>query len=194
MPPLETYKPWNTHVIILTKLRVNALLLPFVLLSVATALGDDSRTKQASAQRTAPIIRDGERMLFVGNSYTANEGGVYSYLAKALSVAKGPSIRADKRIYYGKPLAAMFTEDVQTAIRSDDFDSVVITSGDLPTMKKFDELIRKQGKRRSCLSHGKANIPATVPRWNLTPLLRSGRSVICGRWRRKLARQSFPPP
>ncbi|HRX81376.1 MAG TPA: hypothetical protein P5307_20040, partial [Pirellulaceae bacterium] len=69
--------------IILTKLRVNALLLPFVLLSVATALGDDSRTKQASAQRTAPIIRDGERMLFVGNSYTANEGGVYSYLAKA---------------------------------------------------------------------------------------------------------------
>ena len=82
-------------------------------------------------------------MLFVGNSYTANEGGVYNYLAKALSAADGPTIRTDKRIYYGKPLRAMFTDDVQAAIRSGDFDTVVITSGDLPTMNQFHKLIHR---------------------------------------------------
>lgn len=106
-----------------------------------------SPVPRIAAEAAKPTIGPGERMLFIGNSYTANEGGVFGYLAKALAVADRLQIKTDKRIYYGRPLEAMLTDEVKTAIASDQFDSVVITSGQLATMKEFHELIKAGGKR-----------------------------------------------
>ena len=99
------------------------------------------------AAATQALIGDGERLLFVGNSYMANEGGVFNYLAKALATADKSRIHTDKHIYYGKPLSAMLTDDVKSAIASVRFDSVVITSGRLETMREFQRLIEASGKK-----------------------------------------------
>lgn len=97
--------------------------------------------------RRTRVINDGDRLLFVGNSYMANEGGVFNYLKKAFKEVGGPSISTDKRIYYGKPLRSMLTNDVKQAINSDKFDAVAITSGRLDAMKQFDRSIRQSGKK-----------------------------------------------
>ena len=94
----------------------------------------------------APVIRDGERMLFVGNSYMANEGGVYNYLAKALA-RRGTDITTDSKIFYGKPLRDMVTPEVGRAITASDVDSVVITSGDPVVMRQFHTKLKDTGKK-----------------------------------------------
>lgn len=105
--------------------------------------------QDSGAANSTPVavIKDGERMLFIGNSYMANEGGVYNYLKRALEVSSGPSITTDKHIYYGKPLRSMLTSEVRKSVGSDQFDSVVITSDRLGVMKCFEEDIRRSGKK-----------------------------------------------
>ena len=108
------------------------------------------RAQDASAIRDSawdPVIADGERMLFIGNSYMANEGGVFNYLQKALQQHDDFSIEVDKHIYYGQPLRRMLTDDVRSSIASDRFDTVVFTSERLETMKEFEELVRGSGKK-----------------------------------------------
>lgn len=100
-----------------------------------------------SAEPPTPLVDDGDKLLFIGNSYTANEGGVYSYLAKALKQSGDATISFDRKIYYGKPLQAMWTDEVRAAIASKQFDTVVITSGSLDVMKQFDAAIKAAGAK-----------------------------------------------
>ncbi len=77
-----------------------------------------------------------------------NYGGVHNVLQKMLTTTPAPvTITTKLDVYYGKPLAAMFTPQAQDLIRSKKFDPVVITSGTLEVMKQFDTLIREQGAR-----------------------------------------------
>ena len=93
----------------------------------------------------APVIRDG-RLLFVGNSFMANEGGVYEYLQLALQ-KRGIEITFDSKIYYGKSLREMVTPEVGKAITAPDIDAVVITSGDTKIIKQFAKKLKGTGKK-----------------------------------------------
>ena len=93
-----------------------------------------------------PVVHDGQRMLFVGNSFMANEGGVYSYLQLALK-KRGIEITYDKKIFYGKPLSEMVTADVGAAMMSEDVDVVVITSGKPKYIKQFATKLKGAGKK-----------------------------------------------
>jgi hypothetical protein len=93
-------------------------------------------------------LRSAGSLYFVGNSYMGNCGGINNYFRKALASAEPPlTCRAIAKIYYGQPLRAMFTPQVQRKIASGNYDTIVITSGDLETMKKFDTLIRQSGAK-----------------------------------------------
>ena len=93
-----------------------------------------------------PMVKDGERMLFVGNSFMANEGGVQNYLAKALR-KKQIEITTDDSIHYGKPLRAMLQPAVASKIAASNVDSVVITSGDPLSMKHFADRTKREEKK-----------------------------------------------
>ncbi len=92
-----------------------------------------------------PMIKQRERLLFVGNSYMANEGGLHNYVTKALRKSKY-EIVTDQAVFFGKPLKEMW-QPATTRKISRNFDSVVITSGDLESMRRFDSAIRKSGKK-----------------------------------------------
>lgn len=91
-------------------------------------------------------IKNGDRLLFIGNSFMANEGGVYNYLAEALKKNR-VEISVDKQINYGKPLREMMKPDVRRAIEAGNADAVVITSGRLDIMKQFAGGIRQNGMK-----------------------------------------------
>lgn len=92
------------------------------------------------------LIDDGDGVLFIGNSFMANEGGVDRYLTPALE-RSGIEIRAEKMISYGQPLKAMMTPKIGAGISSKVIDLVVITSGELDVMKQFQKKIDSEGKR-----------------------------------------------
>lgn len=100
----------------------------------------------ATSTQTTPIST-GDKLLFIGNSFMANEGGVYNYLTKALQVGSNVRIKTDSVINYGRPLSAMAKPEVGRKLAADDVDAVVITSGQLSTMRKFVAEINKVGKR-----------------------------------------------
>lgn len=96
----------------------------------------------------SPLIKEGDSLLFIGNSYMANEGGVRHYLTKALQSAKPPlKITTEHEIMYGKPLDVMFTPAAQEKIKSRRYDPVVITSGSYEAMKTFDAFIKANQSR-----------------------------------------------
>ncbi len=120
------------------------------------ALNETGGSKRSADAATQPdlmkeveipaVVRDGQRLVFVGNSFLANEGGVYNYLQRALG-KRGIDITFDSKIYYGKPLSAMVTAEVGKAIMADDVDAVVITSGDPRIMKQFATKLKDSGKK-----------------------------------------------
>ncbi|TWT54903.1 hypothetical protein Pla22_25570 [Rubripirellula amarantea] len=93
-----------------------------------------------------PVIQDGDHLLFIGNSYMANEGGVYNYLQAALK-KRGIDITHQSEIAYGKPLSEMVTREVGTAMMDPKVDVVVITSGDLKSMQQFATKLKDSGKK-----------------------------------------------
>jgi len=100
-------------------------------------------TKRAAARYE---IKNGDRLLFIGNSFMANEGGVFNYLAAALQKNR-VSTNVDKQINYGKALREMMKPEVRSAIEAGDAAAVVITSGQLDIMKRFDGGIRQAGMK-----------------------------------------------
>lgn len=95
-----------------------------------------------------PAIADGNALLFIGNSYMGNYGGVNNLLQRQLASAS-PALKITTKsdIYYGQPLSAMFTPQAQELIQSKRFDPVIITSGTIEAMKQFDAVIRASGAR-----------------------------------------------
>lgn len=116
-------------------------------------LNETSRSSTPTGNRTAasatPVetapITDGEKLLFVGNSYMANEGGVFNYLTKALKVGAEINIETEKFIFYGRPLSAMGRPEVRDAITSKKFDRIVITSGQERVMQQYVNDIKSVG-------------------------------------------------
>ncbi|MGZ0163391.1 MAG: hypothetical protein ACKVII_05710 [Planctomycetales bacterium] len=119
-------------------------------------LNESGGTGRSSSPNSAPTttgrstspyeIKDGDKLLFIGNSFMANEGGVHNYLAAALQKNR-VQISVDKQINYGKPLREMMKPEVRSAIEAGDASAVVITSGQLNIMKQFDGGIRKAGMK-----------------------------------------------
>ena len=93
-----------------------------------------------------PIVKDGDHLLFLGNSFMANEGGVYNYLQTALS-KRGIDVTVDSKIASGKPLSEMVTREVGSAMMDSKVDVVVITSGDAKAVKQFATKLKDTGKR-----------------------------------------------
>ena len=93
-----------------------------------------------------PVVQDGDHLLFIGNSFMANEGGVYNYLETALA-KRGIEVTHDAKIAYGKPLRDMVTREVGEAMMDSQVDVIVITSGELEVMKQFATKLKDTGKR-----------------------------------------------
>ncbi|MEP3478794.1 MAG: hypothetical protein ABJZ55_06075 [Fuerstiella sp.] len=122
----------------------------FVLRESVTRQSSNASHSATTARRRSSslgTVQNGESFLFIGNSFMANEGGVFNYTAKALRVGAETKISTEKMIEYGRPLSAMAKPEVVRAIASEEYDSVVITSGQLATMKKFVTEINKAGKK-----------------------------------------------
>lgn len=93
-----------------------------------------------------PVINDGDHLLFVGNSFMANDGGVYNYLEVALR-KRGIEITHESIIAVDKSLNDMVTREVGLAMMSSKVDVIVITSGDPKIMKQFATKIKDSEKR-----------------------------------------------
>lgn len=93
-----------------------------------------------------PIIKDGDHLLFVGNSYMENDGGVYNYLEAALR-KRQIDITHESIIAAGKSLNDMVTREVGEAMTSSKVNVIVITSGDPKVMRQFAKKIKDSGKR-----------------------------------------------
>lgn len=93
-----------------------------------------------------PVINDGDHLLFVGNRFMADEGGVYNYLQTALG-KRGMDVTHETEIAIGKPLRDMVTRQVGAAMMNPKVDAVVITSGNLKVMRQFATKLKGTGKR-----------------------------------------------
>jgi hypothetical protein len=103
-------------------------------------------TPAATREETKYEISSGDEILFVGNSYMANEGGVYNYLTAALE-KKRVKLRTRKLIYFGRPLKEMMKPEVRRQIESGASAAVVFTSGEVDIMKQFAGGIKQAGKK-----------------------------------------------
>ncbi len=93
-----------------------------------------------------PVIHDGDHLLFVGNDFMANEGGLYNYLEIALR-KRGIEITHESEIAVGRSLSEMVTSKVGDAMMNAEVDVIVITSGELKVMKQFATKLKDTGKR-----------------------------------------------
>ncbi|MBD3243880.1 MAG: hypothetical protein GF331_25030 [Chitinivibrionales bacterium] len=99
-----------------------------------------------------PMIEQGDRLLFVGNSFmgrhTGDQGGIDEFVTAVLQTAEPPvDIDAQAIIYGGTGLGSMFTSLVQNAIRTMNFDYVIIVRGSDSDMMRFYNLCREVGSK-----------------------------------------------
>jgi hypothetical protein len=93
-----------------------------------------------------PVIADGDHLLFVGNDFMANDGGVHNYLQVGLN-KRGIDISHDSKYAVGKVLHQMATPEVGDAMTDPQVKVVVITSGDLKTMTQFASKLKDSNKQ-----------------------------------------------
>ncbi len=93
-----------------------------------------------------PVVQDGDHLLFIGNDFMADHGGVYNYFQAALQ-KRGIEITVESKIAPGKSLGEMVNREIGEAMMNKDVDAVVITSGDLKVMKQFATKLKDSGKR-----------------------------------------------
>jgi len=117
-----------------------------------TNLPPISKKSIASAKETShmpdskihwqPIIKEGDSVYYVGNSFIGTEGGLENHFPRLLKeITPGFNIATQSDIFWGQPLSRMFTPVVQDNIKSGHYDLVIVTSGDADYMKKFYELM-----------------------------------------------------
>ena len=114
--------------------------------TVASASSDASSSGDAESSGGAPawdpIVADGDRLFFVGNSYTGMDGGLPVHIEKAWPSATSPlTVETDARYYYGQGLGSMYTSDVISTIENGSFDTCAVTSGSLGDMLQFVPLV-----------------------------------------------------
>ena len=110
------------------------------------------------------IVRDGDHILYVGNSFIGTEGGLDNHFRGMTPFMKPPlNIQTRSIIYWGQGLSRMYTDSVLEAIGSRQNDLVVVTSGPPELLKKFRDTIVASGSRMM--------IHMT---WGLNPVINKG--------------------
>jgi hypothetical protein len=90
------------------------------------------------------IVADGDRMFFVGNSYTGNDGGLPIHIETGWrSAATALLVETDALYYWGQALGSMYTPEVVDTIETGQFDTCVVTSGSLGDMLQFVPLVER---------------------------------------------------
>lgn len=95
-----------------------------------------------------PLVKQDDRMFFVGNSFTAAQGGLPGHLRHVARHAS-PALRLEThaRIFPGTPLGKMYVDEVVKEIKSKRNAVVVATSGEEADRKRFRELITESGAK-----------------------------------------------
>ena len=95
-----------------------------------------------------PIIQDGNRVFYVGNSFIGTEGGLDNHFARTLrQITPAVPITTDSRIFWGQPLDRMATDEVMREIVTGHHDVVVVTSGSVEKLDQFRAAIDQAGSK-----------------------------------------------
>lgn len=106
----------------------------------ATDSADESSTGTGSGVVPEGIVMDGDRVRFVGNSYTGNYGGLNNYVAAAVAAGQQglwlQTFPQDQSWFFGQPLSGM-TSALDAIESEEPYETCVFTSGSLGTMRTF---------------------------------------------------------
>lgn len=90
-----------------------------------------------------PILKDGDRIFYVGNSFIGTEGGLENHFQRIIQMVNPPlHIAQSSQIFWGQGLNRMYTNDVVEEIESGRNDLVVVTSGPSDILDKFYKIIK----------------------------------------------------
>lgn len=108
--------------------------------SQASSTPEPVAQSKALVTQWPAIVDDGDKLFFVGNSYTANHGGLPRALQELFAIRAPPlAIETDAAIFYGQPLRAMNQAKATAKLQSGAYAVCVITSGTLEAMRGFAE-------------------------------------------------------
>jgi hypothetical protein len=94
----------------------------------------------------SPLIRNGDSILYVGNSYIGTEGGLNNHFARMMGeVTPTMEIHTNSHIFWGQGLQRMYTDEVRADIADHKYDMVVVTSGPTELLQQFREDIQAAG-------------------------------------------------
>jgi hypothetical protein len=95
------------------------------------------------------LLRDGDTILFIGNSYVGSEGGLENHFRRTVAKAVPPlTVKAYWPAMYDKAaLAEMYTDEVAQWIPTGDAGIVVIQSGANAAMQRFADLVKGSGRQ-----------------------------------------------
>lgn len=95
-----------------------------------------------------PLLHNGDSIFYVGNSFIGTEGGLENHFPRLLSeISPSMKISTSSRIFWGRGLQSMYTEDVLNEIHTGRNAIVVVTSGPVDLLKKFKREIEKAGSQ-----------------------------------------------
>ncbi len=113
------------------------------------ALGLVAFALPCAAQTAWPaLLKDGDSVLFIGNSYVGSEGGLDNHFRRTIAKAAPPlNVRTDWPAMYDKAtLADMLTDEVSQRIRTGSDALVVAQSGPDAAMRQFTDLAKGAGR------------------------------------------------
>jgi hypothetical protein len=94
------------------------------------------------------LLKDGDSVYYVGNSFIGSEGGLENHFPRLLSQIKpAMDISTSSIIFWGRGLQSMYTDEVREEIATGRHEVVVVTSGPPDLLKKFHRDIEAAGSR-----------------------------------------------
>ncbi|MCB0670026.1 MAG: hypothetical protein KDC80_29570 [Saprospiraceae bacterium] len=94
------------------------------------------------------LIEDGDRILYIGNSFIGTEGGLENHFPRLLrEIDPGLELETKSMIFWGQGLARMWTDEVQEEISNGQYDLVIVTSGPTEILQQFREIIEAAGSK-----------------------------------------------
>ncbi len=102
----------------------------------------------AAESAGSALLKDGDSVLFIGNSYVGSEGGLNNHFRRTVAKAAPPlTVKADWTSMYDKAtLADMLTDEVSQRIRTGSDALVVAQSGPDEAMRRFADLAKAAGR------------------------------------------------
>jgi hypothetical protein len=115
----------------------------------ATETGEGSPVSMGTL-REEPLLKDGHRVLFIGNSYTFYHGGLPKHLKLACAAADEPlNIETEMLVAPSKELKFLFENtDAVEKIRTGNWDLVILQGGyNAPILKEKNEQFKDSVRR-----------------------------------------------